>query len=77
MADLKSLYAIADFSLSQWKIEKSVPGALEYYQISELLEILSLQPYMKSSPCTRQHAIYSNAGSNGWHNGNFLTDINV
>lgn len=61
-----------DFSLSKWKVEKSVTGPLERYQISELLEMLSLQPYMKSSPCSRQQATYSSAGANGWQNGNYL-----
>lgn len=61
-----------DFSLSKWKVEKSVAGALEHYQISELLEMLNLQPYMKSLPCSRQQAKYSNAGPNGWQNGNYL-----
>ena len=61
-----------DFSLSQWKVENYVSGALEPYQISELLEMLNLQPYMKSSSCSRQQPVYSSAGPNGWQNGRFM-----
>eukprot|EP00105_Crassostrea_gigas_P044578 XP_019928726.1 PREDICTED: uncharacterized protein LOC105342845 [Crassostrea gigas] len=66
-----------DFSLSKWKVEKSVTGPLERYQISELLEMLSLQPYMKSSPCSRQQATYSSAGANGWQNVSVLHPAGV
>ena len=64
-----------DFSLSQWKVENYICGALEPYQISELLEMLNLQPYMKSSACSRQQPMYSSAGPNGWQNGKYTVAL--
>ncbi|XP_062581277.1 uncharacterized protein LOC134243073, partial [Saccostrea cucullata] len=62
-------YTIKDFSLSHWKTEKMVAGNLKQHHISELLEMLSLQPYMRANSCSRHNPPYNTAGSDGWVNG--------
>lgn len=59
-----------DFSISQWLSEKSVPEGevLPEHLSDELLESLSLRPYLKSD--SRCSGIKSSSSGTGWNNGN-------